>query len=57
MDEKIHFNGGVVNTDCGAAVDWMLSCLRMDGFKEYHIRLGILNNKLLKNNGERGKLG
>lgn len=40
MDERIHYDDGVVNIDCGAAVDWTLGCLRLDDFKEYYIRLG-----------------
>lgn len=40
MDERIHFDDGVVNIDCGAAADWTLGCFRLDDFKEYYIRLG-----------------
>ena len=40
MDERILFDDGVVNIDCGAAADWTLGCLRLGDFKEYYIRLG-----------------
>ena len=40
IDERIHFDDGVVNIDCGAAADWTLGCLRLDDFKDYYIRLG-----------------
>ena len=39
-DERIHYDEGVINIDCGAAADWTLSCVRLDDLKEYYIRLG-----------------